>query len=308
MENKYHKLFEEIISALPESQCISIGDLFSSPGIPTVSDNTKKKHLKSLISLKPELLEKVTGFYPSPETIIDLVEARFGKVIESNIDASNQSCREIVQGIARPIVEEFVKESLADHINDNRISIELNQFLIFLFEEFIEFSRGAGNGLVSIAGSINELLLIRAMRNSGMTEQADFTRTGTESEADIVIHSRAGSRMNLGVEVKSYHARERLLRGLQDITGNKVGAGFFKDPKEFNAKRTKTLLQARPAAIYMPRTTLEKLDSDAISLTTNETIAFRSLLYRPLERFVTDMKHFNEHEALPTYSSHEFSS
>lgn len=307
MNNKYHKLFEELITALPEGQRISIGDLFSSPSIPTVSDNTKKKHLKSLISLKPELLEKLIGFYPSPETIIDLVETRYCKVTESNIDSSNQYCREIVQAIARPIVDDFVKESLADHIHGNQISIELSQFLLFIFDDFIEFSRGAGNGLVSIAGSINELLLIRAMKNSGMVEQTDFTRTGTESEADIVIHSRIGSRMNLGVEVKSYHARERLLRGLQDITGNKVGAGFFKDPKEFNAKRTKTLLQAGPAAIYMPRATLKKLDPDAILLTTNETIAFRSLLYRPLERFVTDMKHFNANEALPTYSSHEFS-
>lgn len=301
MANKYHDSFGRVLLALPSGQTIPIGDLLSCDGLPAVGDATKRKHLKTLISTRPEFLEKIVGFYPSPETIINLVESRQGVVVESNIDASNQACRLIVQGIAKPIVHGFVKESLAEHISGSQIGVELDQLLTFLLDEYSEFSRGAGNGLVSIAGSINELLLIRAMKNGGMVDKTDFTRTGTESEADIVVHSRAGSRMNLGVEVKSYHARERLLRGLQDVTGNKVGAGFFKDAKEFNAKRTKTLLQAGPAAIYMPYATLSKVESAAVGFTTNETIAFRSQLYRPLERFVTDMKYFNAHEKLPQY-------
>lgn len=301
MANQYYDCFERVLSSLSAGQTVALGDLLSCDGLPKVGDGTKRKYLKQLISAKPMFLEKIVGFYPSPETIIDLVESRHGKVIEANIDSSNQACRLIVQGIAKPIVHGFVRDTLAEHIEGSRIGLELDQLLSFLLEEFSEFSRGAGNGLVSIAGSINELLLIRAMKNGGMTDKSDFTRTGTESEADIVVHSRTGSRMNLGVEVKSYHARERLLRGLQDVTGKKVGAGFFKDPKEFNAKRTKTLLQAGPAAIYMPQATLSRVESSAVELTTNETIAFRSRLYRPLERFVSDMQHFNNYEVLPPY-------
>ncbi|QNP45668.1 hypothetical protein H9L14_14270 [Sphingomonas sediminicola] len=171
----------------------------------------------------------------------------------------------------------------------------------FLLDDYASFSRGAGNGLVSTAGRMNEKLLVACLEEKGLSHGANFTKTGTNLQGDIVIHSKAGAKKNLHVEVKSHHARERLLRGLNDITGEKVGAGYFVDPAEFGPGRTQTLLQSQAAAIYMPDSTLKKVDQNALAMKTNAAVAFGSRFYRPLEQFATDMQAFSQTGALPTY-------
>lgn len=300
----YDKAFREILANASSAQRVSFHEIASAPQFGNVTVSTVKNHFKSFVDSNPSFLSCITGFYPKPETIVALVEQEIGSIDESKLDLANVRSREIVNGVARPIVMRFIHEGLASHLNPDKgsISIGIDVLTDFLIDDFAEFLKGAGNGLVSIAGSLNEMLLIRAMENAQMEKGKHFTRTGTDSKADIIVHSNASGRPNLAVEVKSYHARERLLRGLQDISPPKVGVGYFKDPAEFNPGRTRTLLQTQSAAVYMPRATLDRLSSESKGIKTMEATAFESFLYRPLEQFVTDMKGFYKTGALPRYA------
>lgn len=300
----YEAAFRELLDGVPDGQRIPFRDIASAPRFNVAAD-TVKKHFKAFVDGDPSCLSRVTGFYPSPETIVALVEQEIGPVTELNLDLANVRSSEIVKGVARPTVAEFIREGLSaslDHGN-REVRIEIGALTDFLIDDFSEFLRSAGNGLVSIAGGLNELLLVRAMSNAGMKVNDDFKRTGKDSKGDILIYSKSDERDKLSVEVKSYHARERLLRGLRDIPVPKVGVGYFKDPAEFNPTRTRTLLQAQPAAIYMPRETLDQLPDESRAIRTVERVAFESSLYRPLEQFVTDMQAFNTSGALPRYLS-----
>src|SRR5690606_24004455 len=114
----------------------------------------------------------------------------------------------------------------------------------------------ASAGLVSRAGSLNEGLVREALKS----EQVKALRTGTEGNADVQI---AAPDLNppqvLNVEIKSYGARERLLRGLQDCNTPKIGVGFFNKASEFNANRTSQLLGTNASAIYLPEVTYQAL-------------------------------------------------
>lgn len=299
----YDGAFRELLDALPDGQRLAFHDLTASLPFKSVGADTVKKHFKTFIDENAAYLSRITGFYPKPETIIALVEQQIGPITETNLDLANVESSKIVDGVAHPMVKQFIREGLSAGLDQEgrNIAIGIDALTDFLIGDFSDFLRSAGNGLVSIAGSLNELLLLRALENAGMESRKHFTRTGKGSQADIIIHSTAGARTNLSVEVKSYHARERLLRGLQDIVVPKIGVGYFKDPAEFNPGRTKTLLQAQPSAIYMPRATLDRLSDESKNIKTTETAAYESSLYRPLEQFVTDMKAFNATGKLPKF-------
>ena len=299
----YFAEFGSILDDLAPNGKISFDALMDSPSLPAVAVSTKKKHLRDFIQQKPEYLEKITGLFPKADTIIDLVEKKAGRITEDSLDQANLLCRDIVVSIAQPILEDFIRRSLDQYLDaeTQQVNVPIAALTQFLLEEYSEFSRGAGNGLVSIAGKINELLLARAMLNAGLMLGRDFKMTGTDSDGDIVIHAHAGTQENLGVEVKSYHARERLLRGLQDVRSPKIGVGFFKNAAEFNPQRTVTLLQAQPAAIYMPAATLSLLDPKSAQQKTNDKVAFDSKLYRPLERYVSDVSSYVKTGILPHF-------
>jgi hypothetical protein len=298
----YESLFRQILEGVPETRRLPFRAILEISDLQEVSEQTVKRNFKAFIDDNPNYLWRVTGLYPNPETIIHLVEQKIGPIIESNLDDANLQSSHIVQSIGRFIVEEFIRDGLSENVgsDNDTVHIDLVKLSDFLMGNFAKFLRSTQNGLISIAGGLNELLLIRAMVNARMTSD-DFIRTGKNSKADIVVHCHKGSKDNLSVEVKSYHARERLLRGLQDIGTPKVGVGFFKDPSEFNPDRTKTLLQARPAAIYLPQVTLDELSNTSRDIKTTESAAYGSSLYRPLERFVTDMKWFNAEGELARY-------
>jgi hypothetical protein len=299
--NLHHSAYAAILGGLTTGQEIWLDFLLQHPSLPDTTRATRKKHLISFLSANPLLWGKVLGLYPPAETIVDIIESQHGDVAEANLDQSNKHAATLVRSIAKPVIEQFVDLALAAHIAGNQVVLSKSDLMTFLLEDFTEFSKGAGNSLVSIAGTLNERLIMRAMQNQGMIRDTHFAKTGTDSDGDLIIHSIGGNRPNLGVEIKSYHARERLLRGLQDVKVPKVGIGFFKDASEFNISRTQTLLQTQAAAIYMPQLTLANVNSAAAALTTNESSAFQSKLYRPIERFVTDMLYFYTHAKLPPY-------
>lgn len=301
MPTDYAAVYESLLAPLASSgKTIGTDELFSAPQLGTVQRATKLKHLKTFISAKPQYIGVVEGVLPNSEGLLDLIAKQLGSPVhEGNVVEANRICARIVMKAAQPVVASFVRSSLAQYIDDSHVNVPMEALIEFLVGEFSAFSRGAGNGLVSVAGSMNEVLLLACLEHAGMKRGTDFTKTGTDSEADIVIHTQVGAKQNLGVEVKSYHARERLLRGLQDIKGAKVGAGYFIDPAEFSLARTKTLLQTQAAAIYMPAVTLANVPADARGQVTTAQIAFQSRFYRPLEQFASDMKAFSKTGNLP---------
>lgn len=155
--------------------------------------------------------------------------------------------------------------------------------------------KAMSNGLVSLAGGVNEAILRLGLENEGLTFNEDFIKTGKNSVADLVIYGPE-RRQSMFVEVKSFKARERLLRGLQDIPyPDKIGVGFFMDPSEFNDDRTVTLLAAGPLAIYMPDATLEAVPAEAKRRVTRQG----NVLYRGLSTFFRDMTTYNATGHLP---------
>lgn len=299
----YFAAFTSLLSPLlANAGTISIDKLFADPLLGNVSKATKLKHLKTFISGQATYVGIVEGVLPDDATLLKAIEQRIGAPIsERNVVQANNACMGIVMSATRPVVETFVRESLSQYISGGNLNAPMSDLLDFLIDDYSSFSRGSGNGLVSIAGRMNENLLQACLEHAGLIKGTDFKRTGKNSEGDIIIHSHAGNRVNLGIEVKSHHARERLLRGLDNVSGSKVGAGYFVDPAEFGPGRTRTLLQTHAAAIYMPASTLGQLDPQARGLTTNVTIAFGSRFYRPLEQFATDMRVYSKTGVLPRY-------
>ena len=297
----YHKEFETLLSPhRAAGTSVSAAELFSLPQLGTASSKTKRGHLKKFLDSDITYLGTVQGILPSVDVVIELAAKHLGApVSEGNVVEANRACAAIVTKAAGPVVEEFVRSGLGPYISEDSLQISVHELMEFLVGEFAAFTKGAGNGLVSVAGALNERLLVRCLLEKGLKKDEDFRQTGTESEGDVVIHTKVAAKTNLGVEIKSYHARERLLRGLRDIDRPKVGAGYFVDPSEFNPQRTILLLQTNAAAIYMPAETLAKLDSKAAGMTTNDTIAFGFRFYRPIERFASDMEHFVQAGNLP---------
>jgi len=300
-KTKYFTAIEKILEDVNANETIWLEELLDNYRFPKVAFNTKKKYLREYIEENPKKLKKISGFYPSAVTIVNLVESELAETIsETNLNHANKMARDIVNAIAKPMLENYLVTSLDKNITNGNVSITISKLMDFLQLEFTEFLSSSGNGLQSIAGSLNEHLLQKAMTNAGMDE-TQFQKTGKDSNADFKIYSNINQRKQLGVEVKSYHARERLLRGLQDIVGHKVGFGFFVDAGEFNSHRTQTLLQSETAAIYMPQSTLKDVEIKAQEMRTTQTIAFNSRFYRPIEQFVSDMKYFCTNDELPNF-------
>ncbi len=268
---------------------------------PNVGINTVKKYLRTYLDRRPLQIPRIIGFYPAAETVIRLAEEIHGLVSSQNLSAINLSCKKTIDTITKPKHSRFLEGLLAGHIDADSgiVSVARGTLTDLLYEEYVDFVHESDNGLVSIAGSMNEKILIRGLANAGLELGVDFRKTGTDSEGDLQIEHR-GSRTTriMYCEVKSYAARERLLRGLQDIPHpEKVGVGFFNNAAEFNPDRTKTLLAANPLAIYMPDETHARLAEGSLSQTTRN----QDRLYRPLSLFIGDMQHFKTTGNLPRY-------
>lgn len=266
-----------------------------------VSESTLKKHLKKYLELYPCHLKKVLGFFPSPHLIITLAENEIGEINENNIMKTNIKCKEIVYSLEKPFHDEFLKIKLIENfkMKDGKFTANFNEFSEFQFEEYREFVSERGNSLVSLAGSINHEILLKALISIGLSREVDFIKTGNEGDGDIMVYVPKSKQAPLYCEVKSYHARERFARGLHDISSdNKIGVGFFIDPKEFGTSRTKALLKAKPMAIYMPDDTFHNLDPDTKTLTTTNG----DKPYRPLSMFPGDMKYYRENGELPSFT------
>ncbi len=295
---KYWQVFFEILDDLADNHTTTFDDIKK---LFTVKQGTVSKNLKEYLRYYHQHINKIVGFYPSVDAIIDLAETRIGKLTKNNLFDINMCCKEIVDSITWPKHDCFIYESLnkIGEIKNSIVSIDYNVLAKFMYEDYSDFLTGSDNGRVSIAGRMNEEILLRALEVDGLTRDKDFTRTGTNSIGDIQFHHSSKKHITLYCEVKSYKARERFLRGLRDIPyADKIGVGFFLDAREFNPKRTKTLLAANPLAIYLPDKTFVDLHSDSKTYRTTD----QNLLYRKLSRFVDDMSYFVTNGKLPDFT------
>lgn len=259
--------------------------------IAQLSASTAQATFEKVISAEPRLFALTKEFLPQVECMMDIIELEMGQSISSqNLDEVNQICSGLVEGVLKPRLSRFLNDALPNHVNsDGKYVLSVDEMLEFLMGDYQVFNKAQGAGLVSRAGGYNEGILKRALSNSGLVEGVQFQRTGQQGNGDMAIYCRATTPNEaLWVEIKSYGARERLLRGLQDCIEPKVGVGFFNKAGEFNPRRTIQLMKTQALAIYMPRKTFEALHQDSIKMKN----VHQSPFYRPLDEFVPNIAEF----------------
>lgn len=267
---------------------------------PSVTEQTVRNKIKEAMALHPAIRGRIADIYPDTKTILDETERLLGApVVGATLLQANQIAKSLVEGWMTAFTQHFCEKSLGTAYNrtTGQVSLSFADLNTRLLAPYKKYLVQSDNGIVSIAGTLNQSLIVRALRNSGMADTGPnraFSETGTKAEGDIQIyHSPGGRAANriLYVEAKSYAARERLLRGLADVNTPKVGVGFFNDPTEFNADRvTLMATSAQAQAIYMPQATYNGLTAAAQAV----PYAGSGRVCRVLEtEFVPDMQHFH---------------
>lgn len=253
--------------------------------------HTVKSRLDAITKADACVLEATAEFLPDADVMIDFVQRTMGSPItQRNLAESNIVCSRAVDAIITPRHLSYLKRELAGHINADTVSIGLHDLATFLRDGYLDFVNRQDQGLIARAGRLNERLIRRALLNSGFVEGADFKMTGTKSEGDIIVRTTAGAGRPISIEVKSYGARERLLRGLADADTPKIGVGFFDTASEFNNSRTTDFLGTEALAIYLPPATLAGVDAAARARVNSRG----SVFYRPLTQLTTDLLTFKE--------------
>lgn len=259
------------------------------------------RHSGGVARLREDILDRIEGYLPPSDVVVDLVESRMpvGQITGANLWEANQVCRKYVQKGTNPRFEHFIRESLNGHIqSDGDLLLSVAKMVEFLKDDYDPFAKRVANGLISRAGKLNEMIFERALIREGIGAKGTaYEVTGTKSNGDMVFYcNNTRPRSQLYAEVKSYGARERLLRGLQDLNGkDAVGVGFFTDASEFNPTRTQDFINTGTLAIYMPDATYSALHGDSKARQSKRNQAF----YRRLSDFPSDVVHFTSVGALP---------
>lgn len=290
----------DFLEALPIEQACSVTELAVRFGL---TEKQAASRVKAIYKRRPDLVGKVVDIVPPAEVVIRLVQQQIAEVNGDNVMDFNSRCRQVIAATVLSRNRQYIKALLRrlGLSDDAGILTGHEEVLInaLLDEEtgIADHLKAMSNGLVSLAGGVNEAILLLGLENQGLVFDRDFTRTGKNSVADFVIYGPE-RRQSMYVEVKSFKARERLLRGLQDIHyPDKIGVGFFMDPSEFNDDRTVTLLAAGPLAIYMPDSTLAAVSAEAKRRVTRQG----NVLYRGLSTFFHDMAAYNNAGQLPEW-------
>lgn len=243
--------------------------------------------LDALIAHSPSIMTRLEHYLPKAATLKLLVEEKLGgKITATRLAEANEVWSALVSELVKPRLRRFLSQTLEfDETGSTTISLE--GLIDVLTGDYADFVKRQAAGFISFVGGYNELLVREAIINGGLSNF--MVQTGSRGAGDIVIRpASAKITTNLTVEVKSYAARERLLRGLQDCQPPKIGIGFFNNPAEFNPTRTTALLQTQTLAIYMPEGTLAKLNAAVLDRTNTEN----GLFYRPLNMFADDLTAF----------------
>lgn len=255
----------------------------------------------AVAGLRKEILDRIEGYLPTADVIIDFVESQVQsrKITGATLWEANQICRKYVQKGTNPRFEHFLRKTLSAHINSSDlIEMSVAEMVDFLKDDYDPFAKQVANGLISRAGKLNEMLLERALVNEGIgSKGVAYDVTGTKSVGDIVFYCKnTKPQSQLYAEVKSYGARERLLRGLSDLSGKpSIGVGFFTDASEFNPTRTQDFINTGTHAVYMPDATFGNLHQESTKRVSKRNQPF----YRKLSSFPKDILHFVKSGQLP---------
>jgi len=255
----------------------------------------------AVTGLRKDILDRIEGYLPTADVIIDFVESQVqnGKITGASLWEANQICRKYVLKGTNPRFEHFLRETLSSHIHPGElIEMTVAEMVAFLKDDYDPFAKRVANGLISRAGKLNEMLLERALVNEGVgLKGVAYDVTGTKSVGDIVFYCKnTKPQSQLYAEVKSYGARERLLRGLSDLSGKDcIGVGFFTDASEFNPTRTQDFINTGTHAVYMPDATFEALHQESTKRVSKRNQPF----YRKLSLFPKDILHFVKSGQLP---------
>lgn len=240
---------------------------------PKISETTTKGKIKDAMDQNFHFVGLVADIFPHTETILNATEKELGSpvagetLVQANIIAKN-----LVDKLINSFIRKFCESSLGNDFDKatGQVSTSFQKLNSQLLTPYKKYLTQLDNATISIAGTLNQSLLVRALRNSGLSdtqENRTFSETGKKSEGDIKIYhvgTGKGGNKILNIEAKSYAARERLLRGLTDIQNPKVGVGFFNDPTEFSRTRVQLLVtSAQAQAIYMPLQTYTALKAEA---------------------------------------------
>lgn len=259
------------------------------------------KHADAVPGVRRDILDRIEGYMPPSEVVIDLVESLMpsGKITGANLSDANFVCRKYVQKGTNPRFEHFIRDTLTPHLlPSGDLQLSIGDMVDFLKIDYDPFAKQVANGLISRAGKLNEMTLERALISAGIGGKGStYAVTGTKSNGDMVFYcTTTVPHKQLYAEVKSYGARERLLRGLQDLTGkDAIGVGFFTDASEFNPVRTQDFINANTLAIYMPDATYAALHADSKARLSKRNQRF----YRTLSTFPADILHFTRTGQLP---------
>lgn len=257
------------------------------------STKTLRKHLNDYFGENPSHLNRIIGFMPSAEIILNLVRPKLpAKITGANLVEANAACKLAVDQFLGQRHSVYLKKGLLPILQGAPpLDDLLNQLVKFAFHSYRMVVAEEANSTTSLGGTLNELLLIEALMNEGMVLGEDFDYTGKGSAADLTVNGPSKTaKETLYIEVKSYHSRERLLRALTDAPKPKVGVGFFKQPKEFGPRAVTNLLNEGGAkAVYLPDETLQQVAQESRDITMP---ASKGGFLRPLTSFPAEMKQY----------------
>ena len=173
------KAFASLLDQLGPSGRVEYSELIGHSALPKSSAAVRKQQLREFIEENPSLLERVPGFMPTADTLLDLIESEMGPISEENLVRANRLCRDKVTAIARPMMERFIREGLGSCLDESCdvVTVPVAELIQFLIGDFSEHLKASGNGLVSVAGQLNEKLLQRALQSAGLVEGTDYSVT-----------------------------------------------------------------------------------------------------------------------------------
>ena len=123
---------DRIVAEVAKVGSIHVDDLVAILG---VTKSSIKTHLKSLVRNDHTMLGKLLGFYPDAPALVDMVEAKFGKITGDRIMDANRETKAIVDAISLPELRRYLDEKLKAFEKAGKIDVDvavLYEFILIL--------------------------------------------------------------------------------------------------------------------------------------------------------------------------------
>ncbi len=233
-------------------------------------------------------------YLPSAEVLLALAQRN----LEQSVSATNvEIVRAEVERLARQKTykkRQLILEGISYRFSSGT-PLSDSQVVAAIIADYEPAIAAINNAGVTLAGRVHELILMDALEAIGLIRGHDFEKPKNPTKNGDIRGKAKPSNDYLGTEVKSLKARERFARGLGEIGGNKVGAGFFDDSTEFTPSLTSALIGISTRAVYLPPLTLKDMPSHVQGHLNADQRSF----YRPITQYAPDMAKFVKTGQLP---------